>query len=130
MVVIDGGNEIFFSSGCFRDLPVSADFRLLWWPCELCACENGGTSVICRFGSVIFCAAIAADGNVVSADTGDECAFCIVVYWGKRSTIGSDGSNFSNVKSMQLYSVACVGKGIKSLGLPKIRDVRLYMHSD
>lgn len=127
VVVIDGGRQIFLSTFMPPALLGSDILRLLLW--LLCACDSGGTRVICKFGSVIFWAANAADGNV-SAVAGIECAFCIVVDCGKRKPIGSVGSHFSTVKSMQLYSVAWAGNGIKSFGLPKMRVVRLYIHCD
>lgn len=111
----------------------SDDLRLMLWFCELWifwTYVRGGTRVICRFGSGRLCAANETGDDKLAA-VGDVWAFFMVVAGGKRRTsIGSWALRRCTVKSRHFGLAACVGTGIRSLGLPNMREVFVYMHFD
>lgn len=89
--------------------------------------------MICKLGSGRLCAASeTADDKLVATAVGVEVwAIFIVVAGGKRRISSESWSlRRCTVKSRHFGMAAWVGTGIRSFGLPNMRDVFVYMHFD
>lgn len=89
--------------------------------------------MICKFGSGRLCEVSGIDDEkfVVAVVGDDVCAFFMVVAGGKRRISSeSCAPRRCTVKSRHFEWVVYVVTGIRSLGLPNMREVFVYMHFD